>query len=456
MLASYDDDAIADEELLTGTGSGGRFTSGYLRDRPLIEYLGEQERVAYLLSNKRKGLRRETEADATVYAPGDGYQAIAAVTDTRVLFVVGDAGADGDEVFSVSYSEMEDVKSDSGLLTKHLDVWSTEGIRWRFYVRATVDIDPAAEYLERAAVVWSRAERQLGYARKRFVDANEAIDAGDHGQAREALDTAEKHVDEARNMATQLTTENDDAIWERVRAARDRLAATSFEANRAHGQHLTREAERLWRREQYNEAYESYLAAREQYQRALERACEHEFAEAAAIEERIENVTHNLDLLSQSPLRRAEEAHERATEAEDAMIAADLLEDALEKYQTAVVLDWGTDESRFVGDRDALQATVARIVNEIEMTRRTLAERARDRGDEHRAAGRCGDASEAYAAAIDHLEAVVSIARELRPELVEDLRADIEALEAEVERAERRIDESGFEFVGDAETDADG
>lgn len=455
MLASYDDDAIADEELLTGTGSGGLFTSGYLRDRPLIEYLDEEERVAFLLSNKKKGVRRETEDEATVYAPGDGYQAIAAITDTRVLFVVGGSGTDGDEVFSVTYAEMEDVKSDSGMLTKHLDVWSTEGVRWRFYVRATVDIEPATEYLERAAVVWSRAERQLGYARKRFVDANEAIDANDHERAREALDQAETHVEEARNMAAQLTTERDDAIWERVRAARERLDATSLEANCARGRHLTREAERQWRREQYNQAYESYLAARDQYESALEAAPDHAFADVADIEADIEDIADKLDRLAKSPLRRAEQAYERATAVEDPTLAADLLEEALGKYQTALVLDWGAEETRFVGDREDIRSTIARIVNEIEITRRTLAERARERGDEHREASRCGDAREAYAAAIDHLQAVVAVARELRPDSVAALQADIEELRDEIEHVDRRIDESGFEFVGDVESDAD-
>jgi len=455
MLASYDDDAIADEELLTGTGSGGLFTSGYLRDRPLIEYLDEEERVAFLLSNKKKGIRRETEDEATVYAPGDGYQAIAAVTDTRVLFVVGGGDTEGDEVFSVTYAEIEDVKSGSGMLTKHLDVWSTEGVRWRFYVRATVDVEPATEYLERAAVVWSRAERQLGYARKRFVDANEAIDANDHERAREALDQAETHVDEARNMAAQLTTERDDAIWERVRAARERLDATSLEANRARGRHLTREAERQWRREQYNQAYESYLAAREEYRAALDAAPEHAFADAAEIEADIGDVSDKLDQLAASPLRRAEQAHERATAVEDLTLAADLLEEALEKYQTSLVLGWGAEEERFVGDREDIRATITRIVNEIEMTRRTLAERARERGDEHREAGRCGDAREAYAAAIDHLQAVVAVARELRPDSVAQLHDDIRELRSDVEQVDRRIDESGFEFVGDVESDAD-
>ncbi|MFB6143263.1 MAG: hypothetical protein ABEJ30_07990 [Halorientalis sp.] len=453
MLASYDEDDIADDELLTETGSGGVFTSGYLHDRPLIEYLAESERVAYLLSNSKKGIRRESDAEASVHAPGDGYRAVAAVTDTRVLFVVGDGN--GDEVFDVPHTEIEDVKTGRGMLTKHLDVWSTAGVCWQFYVKGTVDVEPAASYLERAAIVWSRAERQLQHARKRFVDANEAVSADEYDAAREALESAREHVAEAREMAEELTSNRDDAIWERVRAGERRLAAAAFEAHRSHGQSLARAAERAWRSEQYNAAYEDYVAARERFERALEVGRERGFAETAAVEERLGSVDENLDQLAGSPLRRAREAHDRAKQADDPAAAVERLEDALEKYQTALVLDWGHDDGHFAGDRESLRSTVSRLANEIELTRRTLAERARSRGDDHRDAGRTDRAREAYETARSHLEAALGIVRELRPDLEDDLREEIATVEAELERVEAGVGAGGFQFVGDAGTDAD-
>jgi hypothetical protein len=243
MLASQDENAISDEELLTETGSGGVFASGYLHDKPLIEYLGAAERVAFLLSNKKKGVRRETDADATVFTPGDGYQAIAAITDTRVLFVVGDSNGTGDTSFAVPYTEIEDVKTRSGMLTKGVDIWTTEGVKWRFAVRSTVDIEPAVEYLERAAVVWSRVESQLRHARKHLVEVDECLSDDDHDSARAAASTARDHVEEAQRKAPELTTNRDDAVWERVHEVEQRLDASvmTIHVSRAE-QHATERA----------------------------------------------------------------------------------------------------------------------------------------------------------------------------------------------------------------------
>ena len=213
MLASHDENPIEDDALLTGTGSGGVFTSGYLRERPLIEYLDESERVAFLLSNSKKGVREESGGGGTAYTPGDGYQAIAAVTDTRIMFVVGDAEqTDGDAMFAVPYTEIEDVKTDSGVLKKRLDVWTTAGTRWRFYVKSSVDLQPAADYVDLAAVVWTRVENQLGQAREHLAEIADHVDERAFEAAVAAGSEARSYVDEARRMATELTENRTDAV----------------------------------------------------------------------------------------------------------------------------------------------------------------------------------------------------------------------------------------------------
>lgn len=451
MLASQDDDTTANDELLTGTGSGGVLTSGYLRERPLIEYLEAEERVAFVLSNRRKGVRRESDDDSAVYTPDGGYRAIAAVTDTRLLFVVGTG--DGDEQFEIPYAAIENTKAGRGVLSKHLDIWTTEGVRWRFYVGTGVDTAPVAEYLERAAVVWSRVESQLRRARKRFVDVDEAVDAGDYDRARTATDEARAAIEEAKQTAGDLTTDRGDAVWVRIEAAETRLESNVLKVHRTRGRSRARDAERQWRTEQYNKAYDGYLAARNDYKRALEIAREHEIGTSDHLRERIDEVTQNLDHLSASPLRRAREAHERARAADDPEVTADLLEEALEKHQTALVLDWGTERDRFAGDSNRLRERVSAIVEEIAMTRRTVAVDYRERGETHATNGRHGQAQAAFEEARAQLEAALSIAKELRPDLVADLEADIDARTADVERAEARVAESGFRFVGDEHAD---
>lgn len=449
MLASHDDDAITDEELLTGTGSGGVFESGYLRDQPLIEYLEESERVAFLLANKKKGVRRESDADSTAFTPGDGYQAIAAITDTRVLFVVGDCEGDGDRMFAVPYTEIEDVKTNRGVLTKRLDVWSTQGVRWRFFVKSTVDIGPAAEYLERAAVVWSRVEGQLHHANTEADAVETHLEADDHEQAQAAAKTARDHIEEAQRKATELTEDRADAIWERIDETEGRLDETVLDIHVSKAKTLVNEAEQQWRQEKYNKAYDSFLAARNQYERGLDVGRARGVESTSEIRAAADEVTQSIDQLSKSPLQRAEETYDRAMATEEPDIAVDLLEDALEKYQTALVLDWGNDDSRFAGDSEELQARIEEIVEQIESTRRELAEQKRTTADWYIEDLQYERAREQYAQAKSHLETALSIVEELKPDLAPALSADIRELEDEIEQAAQLGEEVGFQFVGD-------
>jgi tetratricopeptide (TPR) repeat protein len=448
MLASQDENAISDEELLTGTGSGGVFASGYLHDKPLIEYLGAAERVAFLLSNKKKGVRRETDADATVFTPGDGYQAIAAITDTRVLFVVGDSNGTGDTSFAVPYTEIEDVKTRSGMLTKGVDIWTTEGVKWRFAVRSTVDIEPAVEYLERAAVVWSRVESQLRHARKHLVEVDECLSDDDHDSARAAASTARDHVEEAQRKAPELTTNRDDAVWERVHEVEQRLDASVMTIHVSRAEQHATEANAEWRQEQYNNAYDAFLQARAQYERALDIAREHDFPDESDIRESADTVTQSLDHLSKSPLRRAETAFERARDADAPAVAAEQFEVALERYQTALVLDWGSDEQRFAGDSDELRETIERVVDELVHARRLLAAYHLAAGTRLLASGHPDAAQGACTNAHTEIEHALTVAKELKPGLRPMLEASADTLARCIDAA-ATTDDDGFEFVGD-------
>ncbi len=448
MLASQDENAISDEELLTGTGSGGLFGSGYLADRPLIEHLGASERVAFLLSNKKKGVRRETDEDAAAHTPGDGYQAIAAVTDTRVLFVVGDSNGTGDSSFAVPYTEIEDVKTRQGMLTKGVDIWTTEGVKWHFAVRSTVDIEPAVEYLERAAVVWSRVESQLRHARKHIVDIDDKLSENDHDGARAAASTARDHVVEAQRKAPELTTNRDDAVWERVHEVEDRLDASVMAIHVSRAEKHATVASDEWRREQYNNAYDAFLKAQTQYERALDIARDHDFPEESNIRESADTVTQSLDHLSKSPLRRAETVFERAREAETPTSTVEQLEVALERYQTALVLGWGSDEQRFAGDRDEIREAVELIVGEVVHTRRLLAAYHLAAGRRLTASGRLDAARDAYRNGRTEVEQARTVARELQPRLTPVLDASIETF-TELIGAVEEPAADGFEFVGD-------
>ena len=81
-----DTEASLDETLLTSTGDGGLFSTGYLHQRSLQTYLLNGEKVVFLLASKRQ----TPEYSDRQLPELNGYQAITAITPTRVLCVVGD------------------------------------------------------------------------------------------------------------------------------------------------------------------------------------------------------------------------------------------------------------------------------------------------------------------------------------------------------------------------------
>jgi hypothetical protein len=110
----------ADREALTDTAVSGRLrTKQLLSGAPLAERLDGDEEPKYLLRNKKSGVTVATEEESRTMEPDDQFQALALVTDVRVLFAIGTA--DGDRTVSVSHSEMVQAKrSDEGFRTTAL------------------------------------------------------------------------------------------------------------------------------------------------------------------------------------------------------------------------------------------------------------------------------------------------------------------------------------------------
>ena len=92
VIDSYNPGGV-DEAVLRRTGSGGLLADGYLRDDPLESYLRDDETPVFVRSNSSKGVSYEMleTGERDRIRPGDGYRAFMLVTDTRLLFVVGDS-----------------------------------------------------------------------------------------------------------------------------------------------------------------------------------------------------------------------------------------------------------------------------------------------------------------------------------------------------------------------------
>lgn len=131
-----------DEALLTGT-RGGFLGRHVLADRPLLEYLSEEERLQYLLAGPAPPVRVRDGAAEQLEASGS-YRTLLAVTDERLLLVVG--SDDGDRAESLPYGEVVDVRHEAGLLTEAVQVEASARVTWEVPVGGGSDVDEAVAY----------------------------------------------------------------------------------------------------------------------------------------------------------------------------------------------------------------------------------------------------------------------------------------------------------------------
>ncbi|PSQ63398.1 MAG: hypothetical protein BRD21_02870 [Halobacteriales archaeon SW_8_66_22] len=175
----------ADSEALTDTAVSGRLrTEQLLSGDPLAERLDGNEEPKYLLRNKKSGVTVAAEEESRTMEPDDQFQALALVTDVRVLFAIGTA--DGDRTASVSHSEMVQAKrSDEGFRTTALVIETIDGRRWTFPCKG--DTAEVASVVDGLAQVWANAERLADEAEEAIETAEQHLAADEYEAATEAL-----------------------------------------------------------------------------------------------------------------------------------------------------------------------------------------------------------------------------------------------------------------------------
>lgn len=131
-----------DEALLAGTG-GGFLGRAILADDPLIAHLRDVETLHYLLSGPTAPTRIEDGRPDEVDTRGS-YLTLVAVTDGRVLVVVG--SEDGDRRYSFPYGDLVAVGRESGLLTETVVLDVGPDVTWRIEVASGSDLREAVAY----------------------------------------------------------------------------------------------------------------------------------------------------------------------------------------------------------------------------------------------------------------------------------------------------------------------
>jgi len=257
------------------SGNSGTETTERHLQRPLRDHLGSDETVAQVLTNTRVGVTRVADAETTV-EPGSDAGAVAAITDRRVVFVVGDPTTrDDDFVAAVPFDDLEGIEKRSELLTQALVVETTEGVRWDFTARTAAAVDQAVETLERRL-----AESRLDEAAEHHDVANATDDPAARAEQLEAaLD--------AYRRAAELLGDERSHVSEAERAAREdaeTVITTLVAAHRDHGEQATAAAEWELAADNDGSAYELFVEARDAYDRALELARAYPPGDPGAIE----------------------------------------------------------------------------------------------------------------------------------------------------------------------------
>lgn len=234
-----------------------------LLQRPLRAFLDDDESVEQLLVNTRVGVTRTDDTETTV-EPGREHGAVAAVTDRRIVFVVGDpVGRDDDFVATVPFDDIESVEQRSETLTQALAVATGDCVVWAFTARTADAVDDAVDVLnDRLA---QRALDRAGECHDAATATDDPATRAEHLEA--ALD--------AYRRAAELLGDERSRVTEAERAAREDAEAVITNlvaAHRDHGQEASAAAEWELAAENEASAFELFAEARDAYDRALELA----------------------------------------------------------------------------------------------------------------------------------------------------------------------------------------
>jgi len=404
--------------------SGGLFGAGALTDRPLADYLSDDEVARFLLWNKHAGVTVDGPDGERAIEPDDDHRTVALLTDRRVRVVAGRAA--GDETVSVPLADVFDAASESaGLLTSRLVVETADGRRVVFPCRG--DLDPVVETLLDDGSAWAHAERLLEDADAAVDRAREHLDAGRHENAIAAMDDAEAYWAEARDGLESVHEAAVDGLAERVAVRREIGAGIRREARAGAGATAHVTAQTAWERREYERAAAAYERAIESYRAS--RGLPGDVPPDEALDRRIAGAAGERAVLRAAPVADAEAAAGAAAAAADPGDAAEAWERAHERARAALELEWGESGRRFVGDRREIQASAATAADSAIGARLAAARQWLAAGDRVASADGPEAARQIYDRAGVHLDRAESLARRVLPQRV----ADVESRQASLE-----------------------
>ncbi|RXK51520.1 PH domain-containing protein [Halorientalis pallida] len=387
---------------------------GYLAGVTLEDFFEGTEEPAHVLTNEKRGIKHEDGDGERVVKPGSECNAVAAVTDERVLLLVGgnEDGNGQNRSVSLPYTEIRSVEAKSGVLKSRLTLTARTSDRYTFWLGGREDYSHVEEYVEQAISYWVTVDRRLEKAREHLSRVEDRLEDGDPSTARTAITRTEELLEEAEQVAADFR-DGDHAMHRRIAQLETRLSLARIRTHWTRARQLAGTAESARTAGDYVEAYETYRRSLDEFERAMERSEGVEYHASDDMAAEVAGVEKAIDEVTGAPLREATEACEAATDATDRETAVDRWERALDVCHEALTLVLRREDV-FDGDPDSLRFQVEWTAQKLVEAHRTVAEAARDRGDDARETGDTTTAREAYYRARDHYEAARQVAAEFR------------------------------------------
>lgn len=423
-------------EILTSTALTGGLLGGgeMLSAAPLETYLDRQESPSYAARNTKAGLEIDREQGNEHIEPDDDLQALALLTDLRLLFVVGKRG--GDQTFEIPLDRIVEVKSEfESFRTSTLEIHTIADERWLF--RCTEDIEPLAERADELAQLWTHAQRLLDEAEMQVSSAERALEESAIDRAREELGDADEKVRRARNRMSEVGPAATDRVYSRASPLTERVRALERKLAAAEGARAHNRAQEAW-------AEQSYEAATERYERAIgryETALSTEGTEPPqdALERRLRGAVKERELLRVAPLVDADTDRRHALATDNPEKAATRWMKALDGYRELLTLDWAKESREFVVDKEEIKEQTVEIADRTIESYIRAGRQWVHAADRLAIGGHDQQADSVYERATEQLTEAEQIAREVRPSKLDEIQTERER--AETRRSEGPPDE---------------
>lgn len=400
-----------DAKQIPRSGADEGSSEGYLRGKRLTDYFEGTEQPAFVLSNETKGIKHEQGGETTVVEPGDDYQAVAAITDERVLLLVGgnDERTGLNRDVSLPYTEIRAVETKTGMFKSRLTITARTSDTYHFMLSGREDLEEVEAFVEQAIAHWVSVDRRLEKAKDHLSTIESHLESGDPEAAADAYRRTRELLDQAADVAERFKP-GTHAMVRRVEQLETRLTLTEIRGHRTRARQLADQAEKARSENDYQAALDAYTTAQDQYERAADLAEDIEYHELEEIQSELAEISTAVSEMETEPLLGVANACAAAIQADEP--APDAWATAMEVCEETLVLFWQTD--RFDGDPDALRFQMEWLVQNRMNAHERAADLAIARGDTRREDGDEVTAQEAYERARDHVGRARDLAREFR------------------------------------------